>query len=277
MPPQLETLVASNNKLTKICDSISKLANLKSLDISYNKITECSNIKHLTKLTVLNISHNELNNLDSFDSLISLKECDLRFNKFDSWLPFKNLACLISVEAIILEGNPILTYFSRFSITKNQSISKDTAEIENIIQRLKFYPQCGLLCSDSKVRRKYEDRKSDRKLDSGTADYSSESSSEISENEEQDKTNDLQQPSNDENNFNNRDSIVAPVSAKLKEPPPIPKTLNASMKQPFAFKLDLSKCKFDRTKESPVEIELSILFEFIIFKSETKWKREIFK
>ena len=99
----------------------------------------------------------------------------------------------------------------------------------------------GLLCVDSKVRRKYEERcRSDRKVeDEALSDTSSDKS-------------EGQVPAEDP-----REEEKKGTSCRL--PPPNPLPLG---KQPLAFKLDLSKCRFDRTKESPVDVELSMFRDF---------------
>lgn len=95
---------------------------------------------------------------------------------------------------------------------------------EGSIQRLKFYPQGGLLCLDSKVRRRYEESKSDKRSEPGlTEDYSSETSSE-------------------------RDGPEEGLKDKL----PVQA---APAKPKMAFKIDISKCKIDNAPE--IELEIS--------------------
>ena len=108
VPPQLETLAISHNKLKTVGENVGKLVNLKSLDISSNAISDCSGLKELVKLQTLSASHNEITTLEYFNCLTALKECDVRHNKLASWKPFAALSGLIPLEAVLLEGNPVL-------------------------------------------------------------------------------------------------------------------------------------------------------------------------
>lgn len=61
LPPQLETLVVSHNKLSGLGENIPRLIGLKALDISYNKVSgRFGGIQGLAKLQSLNVSNNEV-------------------------------------------------------------------------------------------------------------------------------------------------------------------------------------------------------------------------
>ncbi len=156
---------------------------------------------------------------------------------------------------------------------KCRTSAKTAQEIEGaFLQKLKFYPQYGLFCIDSKVRRKYEDRKSDRKPESvaatagaTAADYSDATSS------DEDEMEPVPAAEEAKSEVSQRCTVAPATAAEAKSELPLPKNMNGAHGKPqFAFKLDLSKCKFDRTKESPVELELSIPFMFLGLRG-NKW------
>ena len=105
IPSKIETLVISHNKLRKIWMNSETLTNLKILDISFNKISDCDGLQYLSKVQILNVPNNEISTLNHFSNLLSMKECDLRFNKIVSWESMKALCNLKSLKIVMLEGN----------------------------------------------------------------------------------------------------------------------------------------------------------------------------
>ncbi len=114
VPPQLEHLVVSYNKLQRIGENVQKLSNLKVIDASYNQITDCAGLHGLAKLQTLNAAGNQIATLEHFETLVSLKECDLRQNKLSVWEIFAPLDALLQLEAVLLEGNPVLQSYRFF-------------------------------------------------------------------------------------------------------------------------------------------------------------------
>lgn len=78
--PNISALDLSNNYLTNI-DAISKYNNVKSLDISYNEISDISVVKNFTNLIELNADQNYINNVDCLTLLPDLKNLFFSYNK----------------------------------------------------------------------------------------------------------------------------------------------------------------------------------------------------
>ena len=108
VPIQLETLIVSHNKLKSVGKSVSRLLNLKVLDMSFNQISDCEGISNLKKLQALNLAHNEISSLEYFNDLPMLKELDLRSNKITTWNPPNALSLLNSLEIVLLANNDII-------------------------------------------------------------------------------------------------------------------------------------------------------------------------
>ena len=102
---QLKTLDLRKNKI-KSLKVLGALINLEKLDLSNNEIQDLSGLENLTKLERLNLSKNEIVDLSSIEleSLSKLKELDLSLNKIRE---IPDLSGLKQLESLKLGSNKI--------------------------------------------------------------------------------------------------------------------------------------------------------------------------
>jgi len=123
---RLKDLNINNVGLTEIPDSIGKLTNLITLNLSFNKISKVSTeLSKLTKLDVLGLSYNEITNLpDCFANLRRLRDIYLDHNSTLAELPV-SLFNLRNLEKIQLIKTQIKKT-DREMIEKLEILSKNT-------------------------------------------------------------------------------------------------------------------------------------------------------
>ncbi|KAM3327885.1 receptor-like protein 15 [Capsicum galapagoense] len=133
---KLEVLdLTGNNFNRSILESVSQLSSLKSLNLSHNQIGSGSDIgfgynkpgsgserlSGLDKLEILDLSSNNLDHehvlsvLDLNTSRMALKKLDLRYNRFQSFMPNEDLGALRNIEYLLLDGNTLDENFLRSS------------------------------------------------------------------------------------------------------------------------------------------------------------------
>jgi Leucine-rich repeat (LRR) protein len=84
----IQYLSLSGNHISTVSNTIDRLTNLDTIDLSYNSLTEFPKIPVLTNLHVLNLSNNSLTALpDQIGSLIGLNTLDLSHNLLSGTLP----------------------------------------------------------------------------------------------------------------------------------------------------------------------------------------------
>jgi len=74
------------------------------------------------------------------EELKALKECDVRFNKVATWDMLLLLCKLEELEALMLEGNPLLSYYA--TLTPYYRKQEDMTKAASVVPRLMFCPQC---------------------------------------------------------------------------------------------------------------------------------------
>ncbi|ODV90062.1 hypothetical protein CANCADRAFT_100252 [Tortispora caseinolytica NRRL Y-17796] len=110
--PVCETLtsldLSSNVFLDIPVKSISVLSELRTLNISRNKITDISNLKELDlpHLSVLNLRGNNLSTLYGIENLQGLERVDLRDNNISDIAELQRLCSCSSISEIWVSGNP---------------------------------------------------------------------------------------------------------------------------------------------------------------------------
>lgn len=127
LPEIMEDLDFYDNRINHISSSISKLVNLKSLDLSFNKIKNIKNIEALTKLENLYFVQNKIREIKNLDTLKSLKNLELGGNKIEEineglhqltsltqlWLgknrihKLQNLSSLTNLRVLSIQSNRI--------------------------------------------------------------------------------------------------------------------------------------------------------------------------
>lgn len=152
--------------------------------------------------------------------------CDLKYNRIDKWTAFEIFISLNSLESVSIEGNPVI------------SSSNDAKKIGLLI----YYPQSGLLSIDEKSKKKYEREKQ------------SKSCCKLDDDDDQSDYSDLDKAEkNSEESCKldtNKSQDTSAISAM-----PLP---GKCIKKQMTFKLDVSKCAFDTSKEAGAEHEMSI-------------------
>jgi len=101
----LKTLNLSCNRLTEIPIEINKLVNLNMLNLSCNKLMEISNISGLVNLETLYLGHNELTTVPDISGLANLKTLCLDCNELTS-IP-RELCDMKNLEYVELSYNCI--------------------------------------------------------------------------------------------------------------------------------------------------------------------------
>ncbi|XP_055815246.1 receptor-like protein 15 [Solanum dulcamara] len=133
---KLETLDLSGNQFNRsIFQSLSLLSSLKSLNLSSNNIASRSEIwftynktgsgserlSGLDKLEILDLSYNNLEDENVLSALelnttrMTLKKLDIRYNRFQSFIPNEELGALRNIEYLLLDGNTLDENFLRSS------------------------------------------------------------------------------------------------------------------------------------------------------------------
>ncbi|KAG5574191.1 hypothetical protein H5410_054325 [Solanum commersonii] len=133
---KLERLDLSGNQFNRsIFQSLSQLSSLKSLNLSSNNIASRSEIwftdnkigsgserlSGLDKLEILDLSHNNLEDKNVLSALelntsrTTLKKLDIRYNRFQSFIPNEELGALRNIEYLLLDGNTLDENFLRSS------------------------------------------------------------------------------------------------------------------------------------------------------------------
>ena len=78
---------------------------LKRLDLSHNKIVDCSGLVSLVGLEELNISHNAIRSPDGIP--FTTKRLDMSYNLLSSFMSLRIIGLCKAVVAIDMEGNPV--------------------------------------------------------------------------------------------------------------------------------------------------------------------------
>ncbi|CZT04021.1 probable regulatory subunit of protein phosphatase-1 [Rhynchosporium graminicola] len=108
LEPLSETLTELDlydNLLTRIAH-LEDLPNLKSLDLSFNKIKHIKNISHLTKLTDLYFVQNKISTIENLEGLTKLRNLELAANRIRE---IQGLETLVGLEELWLGKNKITT------------------------------------------------------------------------------------------------------------------------------------------------------------------------
>ncbi|KAM3327881.1 hypothetical protein P3S68_033343 [Capsicum galapagoense] len=123
---KLEVLdLSGNNFNCSILESISGLSSLKSLNLSHNQIRSGSDIRFTynktgsaDKLEILDLSYNNLEGENVLSALVlntsrtALKKLDLRYNRFQSFIPNEGTS-LRNIEYLLFDGNTLDANFLR--------------------------------------------------------------------------------------------------------------------------------------------------------------------
>ncbi|CAL0312354.1 unnamed protein product [Lupinus luteus] len=105
--PAVETLDLSRNKFARV-DNLNKCMKLKHLDLGFNHIRTLAPFSqvscHIVKLVLRN---NAISTLRGIENLNSLEELDVSYNMISNFSELEFLACLIDLQSLWLEGNPL--------------------------------------------------------------------------------------------------------------------------------------------------------------------------
>jgi hypothetical protein len=101
----------SSNLLVSVPPGLSALYNLISLDLSDNMIDSVLGIyTQLGQILSLNLARNRLESLCGLERLLALERVDLRHNLVEESAEVGRLATLPHIQAISVEGNPLVEY-----------------------------------------------------------------------------------------------------------------------------------------------------------------------
>ena len=81
-----DELILRNMKITSVAEikGLTKLKNIKKLDLSHNKLRNIQGLEELTSLKILNLSHNKLTDLSGIEALVNLEELRVYGNEIYS-------------------------------------------------------------------------------------------------------------------------------------------------------------------------------------------------
>ncbi|XP_073054810.1 uncharacterized protein [Primulina eburnea] len=106
---ELNTLVLSRNPITSLGESLIKLKSITKLSVSNCQLqTIDSALKSCAELKELRVAHNEITTIPSEISRITkLQNLDLGNNLITKWSNVKELAPLVNLKNLNLQGNPV--------------------------------------------------------------------------------------------------------------------------------------------------------------------------
>ncbi|XP_055852438.1 serine/threonine-protein kinase 11-interacting protein isoform X4 [Episyrphus balteatus] len=140
----LQHLNLRHNQLVSV-EAIKWLPNLKTLDLSYNRLTMVPNfhVETTKRLQCLNLSNNFLEDLIGVSKLDLLTELDLSNNCLLDHNALYPLSALVTLKYLNLYGNP-LYYHPKHRLATAQFLHKDTCTV-------KFILNCESLTKSEKV------------------------------------------------------------------------------------------------------------------------------
>lgn len=103
LPTSLVELHLAKNQIANLT-CLSSLTNLKTLDLSFNKINDLDFLKHCQKLQILKLEKNLITSTDGLSKLVNLVEVDLSFNMLEK---IQGLHDLKKLEKLTLVTNVI--------------------------------------------------------------------------------------------------------------------------------------------------------------------------
>jgi internalin A len=146
-PTNSETLMLSNNKITKI-DDLKSLVNLKKLNLKGNQITDIGPLGNLTKLESLNLKGNQITDIGPLGNLENLEELYLRDNKIKA-IPLIKAKSLEKLTKLNLSYNDLTSKNRQLSKLKTlEYLDLSHNKIEDIsdltdLKKLKFLDLSG--------------------------------------------------------------------------------------------------------------------------------------
>lgn len=102
----LKYLDLSNNNLIRIDNGLSDLADLRELNLSFNRIEKIEGLNHLSKLTHLSLSENRIGQIRNLDDLKRLKIFNIAYNRIDSLDFAIYLRRFKELKSLNISGNP---------------------------------------------------------------------------------------------------------------------------------------------------------------------------
>jgi Leucine-rich repeat (LRR) protein len=106
--PNLQVLIADQNRISKISETIGTLTRLQKLELDSNRISAAPSLKTLTELTTLKIQNNSLKTLELPPSLKMLM---ISSNKFKQ---MPDLSHMLGLETLSIQSNPIRRFHANF-------------------------------------------------------------------------------------------------------------------------------------------------------------------
>ena len=129
----LFVLYLNNNKIENDQLIHLKDLNLKTLELSSNKITDIEVLKYITSLTTLYINNNQISDIESLGYLTSLNYLEMNSNKISDISPLANLT---SLDNLSLNGNQIesdqLQYLRNLDLRYLYLNSNKISDIEDL-------------------------------------------------------------------------------------------------------------------------------------------------
>ncbi|AMD19900.1 HCL251Cp [Eremothecium sinecaudum] len=140
----LEELDLYDNRIKHISRNVNKLVNLKSLDLSFNKIKHIKNLENLERLESLYFVQNKISTIENLNSFPNLKSLELGGNNITDIGP-ESLKGLSTLEEIWLGKNSIsrlmnLQYLKNLKILSIQSNKLKKIEgLEDLVNLEELY------------------------------------------------------------------------------------------------------------------------------------------
>jgi len=113
----------------KICNILSNLENLQTLELSFNQISDISFLENLTGLQTLDLTSNQISDISFLENLTSLQTLELSSNQISNISFLENLTGL---QILVLNGNQISNTSFLENLTGLQTLELSSNQISNI-------------------------------------------------------------------------------------------------------------------------------------------------
>ncbi|MEG4329952.1 leucine-rich repeat domain-containing protein [Microcoleus sp. herbarium5] len=124
----LTTLELTYNQITDI-SALRELANLTTLELTYNQITDISALRELANLTTLKLGRNQITDISALRELTNLTKLDLGSNQITDISPLRELTNLTTLD---LWGNQITDISPLRELTNLTTLNLGSNQITDI-------------------------------------------------------------------------------------------------------------------------------------------------
>jgi Leucine-rich repeat (LRR) protein len=108
LPPPIEHLILSNNKIESFNTNVFSLQNLTILEATHNYIKDLCSLEFHKKIALLNLDFNQITNIKGIQQLPTLSLCSFQSNKICNVKEISYLAPLQMLSHVNLKDNPLL-------------------------------------------------------------------------------------------------------------------------------------------------------------------------